>query len=178
MTKPDWRGGQIYPGLCSSALQKEDVRKNRPGDETLAISVIPVYLLFQESDMDSEYYKKGMKVLGAIGDPGGEIVAESLKAIENLAPGLSNSVVEFLYGDVYSREGLDMRSREIVAIAAQAVVGSNPQLTDHIITGLIVGLTKEERKEILVQIAFFAGFPAALEALKTASEVLPCGTRR
>lgn len=121
--------------------------------------------------MASEQYEQGMKILGVIGDPEGKIVAESLKAIDELAPGLSKSVVEFVYGDIYSRKGLDLRSREIAAIAALAVTGSKPQLTDHIITGLNIGLTKEEIKEILVQMTVFAGFPAALSALATASEV-------
>ena len=111
-----------------------------------------------------------MKVLRSMGDPDGKMVAESLKAIEELAPGLSGSVVEFCYGDVYSREGLDLKSREIASISALAVVGSKPQLMDHILTGMVVGLTKREIQEILVQITIFAGFPAALNALQTARE--------
>ena len=71
---------------------------------------------------------------------------------------------------IYMRDGLDMRPREIAAIAELAVAGNKPQLTDHIITGLIAGLTKEEIREILVQITVFAGFPAAINAITTACE--------
>ncbi|EHQ36066.1 carboxymuconolactone decarboxylase family protein [Methanoplanus limicola] len=120
--------------------------------------------------MEPEKYQKGMKVLRTMGDPDGKMVAESLKTIEELAPGLSVSVVEFCYGDIYSRDGLDLKSREIASISALAVVGSKPQLMDHIFTGMVTGLTKREIQEILVQITVFAGFPAALNALQTARE--------
>jgi len=120
--------------------------------------------------MRSDRYDQGMKILAEIGGTSGDIVSESLKAIEELAPGLSQSIVEFPYGDIYSRPGLDLKLREIAAISALSVIGSKPQLIDHILTGLNLGLTQEEIREIIVQIIIFAGFPAALKALTTARE--------
>ena len=79
---------------------------------------------------------------------------------------------EFSFGDIYSRPGLDLRAREIATIAALTALGNaSPQLKVHIEAGLNVGLTREEITEIIMQMAVYAGFPAALNGLFAAKEV-------
>jgi 4-carboxymuconolactone decarboxylase len=75
-------------------------------------------------------------------------------------------VFEFPFGDIYSRPGLDLRAREIATIAALTALGNAaPQLKVHIEAGLNVGLTREEITEVIIQMAVYAGFPAALNGL-------------
>lgn len=65
--------------------------------------------------MDSERYKRGLKKLKEIDGEAGEKVIESLK---DIAPDLARYTIEFPFGDVYSRPGLDLKSREIAVVAA------------------------------------------------------------
>jgi 4-carboxymuconolactone decarboxylase len=79
---------------------------------------------------------------------------------------LGRYIAEFAFGDIYSRPGLTKREREIVTISMLSAKGAcEPQLASHIKAGLHVGLTKEEIKEIVMQAAVYAGFPAAINAI-------------
>ena len=95
-----------------------------------------------------------------------------MAALADIAPDFATYVFEFPFGDIYSRPGLDLRSREIATIAALAAMGNaTPQLKVHIEAGLNVGLSREEIVEVLIQMAVYAGFPAALNGLFAAKEV-------
>lgn len=95
-----------------------------------------------------------------------------IAALADIAPDFADYVLEFPFGDIYSRPGLDLRSREIATIAALAAMGNaQPQLKVHIEAGLNVGLSRQEITEILIQMAVYAGFPAALNGLFAAKEV-------
>jgi 4-carboxymuconolactone decarboxylase len=113
--------------------------------------------------------ERGQRVLDAIdGAAGHKVVA----ALSDIAPDFGTYLFEFPFGDIYSRPGLDLRSREIATIAALAAMGNAaPQLKVHIEAGLNVGLTREEIVEVLMQMAVYAGFPAALNGLFAAKEV-------
>jgi len=81
-------------------------------------------------------------------------------------------VIEFPFGDIYSRPGLDLRAREIATIAALTALGNaSPQLKVHIEAGLNVGLSRDEITEVIMQMAVYAGFPAALNGLFAAKEI-------
>jgi 4-carboxymuconolactone decarboxylase len=111
---------------------------------------------------------RGLKALGATSGKAGVEVIESLR---NVAPDMPEFLLEFSYGDVIARPGLSPKHKEIVMIAVSAARGTmRPQLKVHLKAGLAVGLTKEEMIEILVQMAVYAGFPAALNALGAARE--------
>ena len=112
---------------------------------------------------------RGKRALAAIDGDAGQAVIE---ALADIAPDFATYVLEFPFGDIYSRPGLDLRAREIATIAALAAMGNaTPQLKVHIRAGLNVGLTREEIVEILMQMAVYAGFPAALNGLFAAKEV-------
>jgi 4-carboxymuconolactone decarboxylase len=82
-------------------------------------------------------------------------------------------MVEFPYGDIYSRDGLAIRDREIATIAMlTALGGREPQLRVHIASALNVGLTADELEEIIIQTIIFAGFPTAINALNLLHESL------
>ncbi|MBD3700746.1 carboxymuconolactone decarboxylase family protein [Klebsiella pneumoniae] len=82
-------------------------------------------------------------------------------------PDFARYLIEFPFGDIYAGgRGLDLRSREIATIAALTALGNaEPQLKVHIAAGLNVGLTQEEITEAIMQMAVYAGFPAALNGL-------------
>jgi len=114
-------------------------------------------------------YERGLKKLSEIDGEAGEKVIHSLN---DISPDLARYTIEFPFGDVYSRSGLDLKSREIATIAALTALGNAaPQLKVHLHAALNVGCTREEIKEVIIQMAVYAGFPAALNAMLLAKEV-------
>ena len=114
-------------------------------------------------------YARGFAKLSEIdGEAGHRVIA----ALADIAPDFARLLIEFPFGDVYSRPGLDLRAREIATIAALAALGNaTPQLKVHIEGALNVGVRAEEIVEVFMQMAVYAGFPAALNALFAAREV-------
>jgi 4-carboxymuconolactone decarboxylase len=119
--------------------------------------------------MVSDRYTRGLEMLKEIDGTEGERVIERLK---DISPDFARYLVEFPFGDIYSRTGLDLKSREIATVAALAAMGNAfPQLKVHIRGALNVGCSRTEVIEILIQMAVYAGFPAALNGLSAAKEV-------
>ncbi|KQZ34260.1 4-carboxymuconolactone decarboxylase [Duganella sp. Root1480D1] len=114
-------------------------------------------------------YERGLAKLREVDGEAGERVMQSL---EDIAPDFARYVIEFPFGDIYSRPGLDLRSREIAVVAALTAMGNaTPQLKVHIHAALNVGVSREEIVETIMQMAVYAGFPAALNGLMAAKEV-------
>ncbi|AHJ12289.1 carboxymuconolactone decarboxylase family protein [Sulfurospirillum multivorans] len=119
--------------------------------------------------MKSERYTKGWEKLKEVDGEAGEKVIEALK---DVAPDLARYTIEYPFGDIYSREGLTLRDREIATIAALIALGNaSSQLKVHIKAGLNVGLSQKEITEIIIQMSVYAGFPAALNGAFAAKEV-------
>lgn len=114
-------------------------------------------------------YQRGLEKLEQIdGDAGLNVIA-SMKAI---APDMARYLIEFHFGDIYSRSGLDLKSREIATVAALTTLGfALPQLKVHVHGALNVGCSRTEVVEVIMQMAVYAGFPAALNGLYAAREV-------
>ena len=119
--------------------------------------------------MNQERYERGFEKLKEIDGAAGKRVIESLK---DIAPDLARYTIEFPFGDIYSRPGLDLKSREIATVAALTALGhAAPQLKVHIHGALNVGCSRQEIVEIIIQMAVYAGFPAALNGMSAAKEV-------
>jgi 4-carboxymuconolactone decarboxylase len=117
----------------------------------------------------NDRYIRGAAKLKEIDGHVGERVVESLA---DIAPDFARYLIEFPFGDIYSRPGLDLKSREIATIAALAAMGNaRPQLEVHIAAALNVGCSRQEVVEVMMQMAVYAGFPAALNGLFAAKEV-------
>jgi 4-carboxymuconolactone decarboxylase len=117
----------------------------------------------------NDRYRRGWEKLKEVDGEAGERVIESLK---DIAPDFARLLIEFPFGDIYSRPGLDLKSREIAVVAALTALGNaTPQLKVHIHGALNVGCTKQEVVEIIIQMSVYAGFPAALNGLFAAKEV-------
>jgi 4-carboxymuconolactone decarboxylase len=113
-------------------------------------------------------YEEGTERFKEIKGNGAE---KSIERLKSLHPDLEKLVMEFAFNDIYGRPALDMRSREIATIAALAATGQINQLKVHTQSALNVGVTKEEIVEIILQMALYAGFPAAINAMQTVREV-------
>jgi 4-carboxymuconolactone decarboxylase len=117
----------------------------------------------------SDRYERGLENLKKIDAEAGGKVAESL---EKISPDFAAYLIEYPFGDIYNRPGLDIKSREIATIAALTALGNaRPQLEVHINAALNVGLTREEIKEIIIQMSVYSGFPSAINGLIAAEKV-------
>ena len=120
--------------------------------------------------MNNERYLRGWAKLKEIDGEQGERVIASLC---DIAPDFARLLIEFPFGDIYSRPGLDLKTRELAVVAALTALGNAaPQLKVHIHGALNVGCSRQEVIEVIMQMAIYAGFPAALNGLFAAKEVL------
>jgi len=119
--------------------------------------------------MANSRFIDGFKKLTEIDGEAGQKVIDSLQEI---APDLAKYTIEFPFGDIYQRKGLDLKIREIATIASLTTLGHcQPQLSVHINGALNVGCKPEEIVETIIQMAVYAGFPAALNGMFVAKEV-------
>jgi len=117
---------------------------------------------------DDERYERGRrKVLEVHGE-------RSLRTIESLGD-LGRFILEFAYGEVYSRPGLSLRDRQIATVAVLVALGRSSQLPVHLRSSLKAGLTADELREIILQVATLAGFPPAMNAMSTLKTILADG---
>jgi 4-carboxymuconolactone decarboxylase len=117
----------------------------------------------------NQRYQRGLEKLREIDGDAGQRVIDSL---QDIAPDFARYLIEFPFGDIYSRPGLDLKSREIAVVAALTAMGNaTPQLKVHLQAALNVGVSREEIVETIMQMAVYAGFPAALNGLAAAREV-------
>lgn len=124
--------------------------------------------------MSNELYEKGIKKIQEFTvshnekNPTGEM--EIGEAFKDIAPDLSKYVVEFAFGEIYSRPGLDNKQKVIATISGLVAQGM-PQIEIHINSGLNVGLTPEEIVGCIIHLLPYTGFPRVLNALKVAKKV-------
>ncbi len=119
--------------------------------------------------MESERYQRGDNILSEIyGNEGARVMSD----LEAVCPDLVRYIKEFPFGDIYSRSGLELKTRELITVAALTAMGNaRPQLKSHIHGALNVGCSREEVMEVILQMAVYAGFPAALNGMTAAGEV-------
>jgi len=124
--------------------------------------------------MAEDRYQKGIKKIQEFTkthneeNPTGEM--EIGEAFKELAPDLSKYVVEYAFGDIYSRPGLDNKQKVLTTISGLVAQGM-PQIEIHINSGLNVGLTPEEIVGCIMHLLPYTGFPRVLNALKVAQKV-------
>lgn len=123
--------------------------------------------------MDStktERFERGWEKLKEIDGQAGVNVFEIL---QDISPDLGKYIIEYPFGDVYSRDILENRTKEIAVVAALAAMGNaRPQLKVHINAAMNVGVTEEELSEIMILMSVYAGFPAAVNGTLALKEVV------
>lgn len=118
---------------------------------------------------ENDRYRRGIAILQQLSGQGVEQVTNK---VAEVAPDFARMTIEFPFGDLYSRGAIDLRTREVAAIAALAALGRTPQLRVHVAAALNVGSSREEVVEVLMQTAIYAGFPTALNALAECHDLL------
>ena len=120
--------------------------------------------------MDQSRFERGQARLAEVDGEAGLTVIASLA---DIAPDLGRYIIEFGFGDVYSRPGIDLKTRELATVAALVALGNaRPQLEVHLHGALNVGASQEEIVEVIIQMALYAGFPAALNGVAALRTVL------
>ncbi|AWI05078.1 carboxymuconolactone decarboxylase family protein [Clostridium drakei] len=114
--------------------------------------------------------ERGYGKLQEIDGKAGEEVKNSLN---DISPDLVKYMIEYSFGDIYSRDGLDLKSKEIAVVASLTALGNaEPQLKVHINGALNVGCTINDIKEIILQMSAYSGFPTCINAMNALKDVL------
>ena len=119
-----------------------------------------------EGDWRAERHQKGAESVKQVLGPKAE---ESLATLGELG----DRIIETIYGDIYQRDGLTLKERQIATLCMlMALGGKDRQVKVHMRAGLRVGITEDELRELVIQLAAYAGFPAAINAQAQLNEVL------
>jgi 4-carboxymuconolactone decarboxylase len=119
--------------------------------------------------METENFKRGLDLRRELS--GEKVVDDAFRDPDDIARPLQEMVTEFCFGAVWSRPGLDRRSRSILNIGMLAALNRPEELSGHIRTGLKNGLSRTEIQECLLQVAVYAGMPAAFGGMRVARQV-------
>ena len=119
--------------------------------------------------MGNTRFTQGMEQLKAIDGKGGENV---IKFLEDIAPDLGKFIVEFAFGDIYTRKELTTKERELITLSSLLTAGGcEPQIEVHINGALNVGISHEKIIETFLQCIPYTGFPKVLNAVFVAKKI-------
>jgi 4-carboxymuconolactone decarboxylase len=120
--------------------------------------------------MATSLFEQGLAVRKAV--LGDEYVEASIKNADDFNRPLQELVTEYCWGAVWTREGLPRKTRSLLNLAMLATLNRPHELELHLRGALRNGCTKEEIREVLLQVAIYAGVPAAVDSFRTARKVL------
>lgn len=118
----------------------------------------------------SDAFEKGLKIRKEV--MGDDFVEKALQNATAYAMPLQKLVTENAWGDVWGREGLSRRDRSLLNLGMIAVLNRPNEFKGHVRGALRNGVTPEEIREVILQVSVYAGFPAAIDSFRNASEVL------
>ena len=119
-------------------------------------------------EFSTDQFQKGLKIRKEV--LGGAYVDRSVAAADDMTAPLQKLVTEWCWGEVWSRPGLDRRSRSLLNLGMLLALNRPHELKLHIRGALNNGLTREEVKEVILQAAIYCGAPAALDGMRIAVE--------
>src|SRR4029079_6347614 len=119
---------------------------------------------------DNSLYDKGLEVRSAVLGP--EYVQRSLERASDFARPIQDLVTEYCWGAVWSRPGLDRRTRSLINLGMLTALSRRHELRVHVRGAINNGVTREEILETLLQAAVYCGVPAGMDAFRAAEEVL------
>lgn len=120
--------------------------------------------------MNQELFEKGLQTRREV--LGDEYVDASLKNADEFSRRMQEHVTQYCWGDIWNRPGLDRRSRSMLNLAMLTALNRPHEIKVHVRGAINNGLTKDEIAEIFLQTAIYCGVPAAIDAFRTAKEVL------
>ncbi|QPC44552.1 4-carboxymuconolactone decarboxylase [Kaustia mangrovi] len=118
---------------------------------------------------NKELFDKGLKIRREV--LGSEYVDKSIAGADDFTRPLQELVTEYCWGEIWGRETLDRRTRSIINLSMISALNRPHELKLHVRGALNNGLTKEEIREILLQVAIYCGVPAAIDSFRVAREV-------
>lgn len=117
----------------------------------------------------TELFDKGLAVRKEVLGP--DYVEASIRSADDFNRPLQELVTEYCWGAVWTREGLPRKTRSMLNLAMLTVLNRPHELKLHVRGALRNGVTKDEIREVFLQVAIYAGVPAAIDAFRTAREV-------
>ncbi len=118
--------------------------------------------------MDRETYQRGLEIRSAV--LGDDYVNRALATANDFTKPLQDLVTEYCWGAVWGREGLARKTRSMLNLAMISVLNRPNELRTHVKAALTNGVTRDEIREILLQVAIYAGVPAAVDSFRIANE--------
>jgi 4-carboxymuconolactone decarboxylase len=128
----------------------------------------------RQDPADSSAHQRGLNKLMEYTPPDGGGAPTHLKIaedLEDIAPDVARYIVDFGYGEIYSRPGLTNQQRALITIASLVTQGTERELELHVNTGLTAGLTSTEIVESVIHLIPYTGFPRVLNALYVVKQV-------
>ena len=119
--------------------------------------------------MNKELFDKGLKVRREV--LGSEYVDNAIKNADDFSRPLQEFVTEYCWGELWNRPGLDRKSRSMLNLAMLAALNRPHEIKLHIRGAINNGMTKDEIKEVFLQVGVYCGVPAAVDAFRSAREV-------
>ena len=120
--------------------------------------------------MTTDVFDRGLEIRKSV--LGNEYVEKSLAAADDFNRPLQELVTEYCWGAVWGREGLSKKTRSMLNLAMLSALNRPHELRLHLRGALRNGVTREEIREVLLQVAIYCGVPAAVDAFRIAREVL------
>jgi 4-carboxymuconolactone decarboxylase len=121
-------------------------------------------------EYQSDLFKQGLEVRREV--LGADYVDASLARADDFNAVFQQMTTEIAWGMAWTRPGLDRKTRSIINLGMLSALNRGAELRLHLRAALTNGVTRDEIKEVLVQVGAYCGIPAALEAFKIATEVL------
>jgi 4-carboxymuconolactone decarboxylase len=117
----------------------------------------------------NEQFEKGLKVRKAV--LGEEYVEKSLSSANHFTQAMQQLTTEWCWGEVWTREGLDRKTRSIINLSMLTALNRPHEIRVHVRGAINNGLSTDEIKEIFLQTAIYCGVPAAMDSFRIANEV-------
>jgi 4-carboxymuconolactone decarboxylase len=118
--------------------------------------------------LDRETYQRGLEIRSAV--LGEAYVNRALADADEFTKPLQDLVTEYCWGGVWGRDGLPRKTRSMLNLAMIPILNRPNELRTHIKAALTNGVTREEICEIFLQVAIYAGVPAAVDSFRIARE--------
>lgn len=118
--------------------------------------------------MDQDTYDKGREIRAAV--LGQAYVDRAMASADEFSQPLQDLVTEYCWGAVWGRDGLDLKTRSMLNLAMISVLNRPHELRTHVRGALNNGVTRDEIREVLLQVGIYAGIPAAVDSFRIARE--------
>jgi 4-carboxymuconolactone decarboxylase len=119
--------------------------------------------------VDKEMFEKGLAIRRAV--LGAEFVDNAIATADDFNRPLQELVTQYCWGEIWGRPGLDRKTRSIINLAMISALNRPHEVKMHVRGALNNGLTKDEIKEVFLQVAIYCGVPAGVDSFRIAREV-------